>query len=166
MAYDHDDDAAQPTSLPPAVAGTIFFARVLLGLYFLLAGLAKAAGEFHDGFGTFYNSVFKGMQPPFLPDFLGAPMGYLLPWLEIVFGFLFLIGLLTRVSAVVLALLLTSFTMALIYANHSIAGGGPGAFHSNVLLIAICLIVLAAGPGKLSVDALASGSQRDVDATL
>ena len=163
MAYDYDDDDVTPATLPPAVEGTILLSRILVGMYFLLAGVAKVKGEFANGLGAFYTHGFKPLQPWFLPDFVAVPMGYLLPWLEIIFGLLFVIGLLTRASAVVLSLMLISFTMALIMANNSVAGGGPGPFHSNILLACICLIVLAAGPGKMSIDALCPHRRGDLD---
>ncbi|MEQ9453117.1 MAG: DoxX family protein [Phycisphaeraceae bacterium] len=130
--------------------------RVLLGLYFLGAGLAKVQGELNDGIGSFYNGPFKGMQPSWLPNVLAAPYGYALPWAEVVVGALLAIGLFTKVNAALTFLMTLSFTIALMMAN-GLSGGGPGVFHTNVFLCVIAAHILVVGGGPLSVDATFMG---------
>lgn len=156
-------DDAQPEAprITRTVEGTIFFSRVLMGLYFMLAGVGKVMGEITNGIGSFYENAYKPMQPFFVPDFVGVPMGYMLPWIEILLGLLMVVGLLTRLSTALVALLIISFTMALIMAKGGIAAGSPGPFHPNFIMIGVCLIVIAAGGGRLSLDALANTRERE-----
>lgn len=161
-----DESQSEAPAMSKTVEGTIFFSRVLMGLYFMLAGVGKAMGEINNGIGSFYQNAYKPMQPFFVPDFVGVPMGYTLPWIEIVLGALMIVGLLTRLSTALVALLIVSFTMALIMAKGGIAAGSPGPFHPNFIMIGVCLIVIAAGGGRLSLDALACQSERESEASI
>ena len=132
----------------------VTLSRVALGGYFLLAGVAKARGEFANGFGSFARSdSFAALQPAWLPDLFALPYGFVLPWAEILVGATLALGLATRFSALIILLMLVSFTIALMGA-FGVSGGSPGPFHSNVILAAIALYAVGAGGGRWSIDAL------------
>lgn len=137
---------------------TSFLARASLGLYFLLAGVGKVRGELQNGLGSFYEGSFQGLQPEWLPTFFAAPYGYALPWAEVVIGATLVLGLATRISATLIALMLLSFTIALMIAN-GISGGGPGPFHANVVMLALSLMLIVLGGGAISVDAAFRGKK-------
>lgn len=87
-----------------AVLSLLF--RILLGLIFLFAGLAKISDPVRfmltlREFGLFPETVI-----PFLTIYL--------PWLEFVLGFFLMIGLLYRPSALLLACLNTLFGIAIL----------------------------------------------------
>lgn len=126
--------------------------RAGLGLYFVLAGLAKARGELTNGFGSFRSSEsFLALQPAWLPDLCATPFGLALPWVEIVVGLTLAAGLFTRISALLTAAMLLSFTIALV-GIAGISGGSPGPFHPNFLLLAASAIFIAKGPVAFSLD--------------
>lgn len=158
---DQEHNADEHLTMPPAVQAAILLSRALLGLYFALAGLNKILTDVSEGVGTFYNESFLSLKPAFLPEVFAAPLGYALPYLEILFGLGLLLGLYTRLCALVVAGMLLMFTTALILANDNIAGGGAGPFHVNIVLLSIPVLVLAAGPGRWSLDRLFGKRQVD-----
>jgi len=136
----------------------LFFARASIGLYFALAGWGKVLGEFDDGFGSFYRGAVKGMSPDWLPEVLAQGYGYALPWVELIVGGLLVIGLFGRVAAGVLTLTMVSILMAQF--DHLGAGTAakmpdlPGPFNPNFIYTALVFLLLVAGPGCWSVDAV------------
>lgn len=139
----------------------IFLSRVLLGLYFLLAGLSKIGGELTDSdgrvaanFGAFYRGpAYQGLEPDFLPAALSAPYGYALPWAELVIGLLLMLGLFTRLMGGLTFLMILSFLIAQIYSNGMDGvAPGPGPFNTNFILAAVSLIFIFSGPGRLALD--------------
>ena len=147
----------------------IFLSRVLLGLYFALAGLAKIGGELRDAdgrlaanFGAFYRGpAYQGLEPSFLPEALSAPYGYALPWAELVIGLLLLLGLFTRIMGLLTFLMLVSFLVAQIFTN-GLDGlaPGPGPFNTNFILAALSLIFVFSGPGRLALDHVIGRNRR------
>ena len=137
---------------------TALLARASLGLYFLLAGVGKVRGELQNGLGTFYEGSFQGLQPAWLPTFFAAPYGYALPWAEVVIGAMLVLGLATRISSTLIALMLLSFTIALMLAKGP-SGGSPGAFHPNVVMLTLSMLIIALGGGAISVDAAFRGKK-------
>lgn len=127
------------------------FNRFLVGLYFFAAGIGKSKGELDNGFGSFYEGPFKGLQPDWLPDALAWPYGYALPWAEVLFGLTLMLGLFTRISAFLVGMMLISFTIALMMAK-GLSGGGPGLFHPNVVMFAVCVLVMVAGTRRYTID--------------
>lgn len=122
--------------------------RLSLGVLFVLAGVRKLlpAGEASmlDKMNGFAAHVAK--EAP-LPEFLGKAYGYALPWVEIIAGLMLVIGLLTRLSSTLIALMLLSFM---------IADGlgwwptqGP-AFTKNVILFTLAILLISTGSGKLA----------------
>lgn len=121
--------------------------RLTLGLFFLLAGFNKV----RDGVTQFVEGAFKNMTPPWLAPGFATPLGYSLPYIEIVTGAMILLGLFTRIASGGIVLLLASFTIALATAGHFYTGAGP--FHTNLILITLALLFMTTGPGIYSVDA-------------
>lgn len=123
--------------------------RVLIGLYLLLAGVGKIGG----GVGNFVEKGFKPMQPPWLPDALGLPYGYALPFLEVIIGAMLIVGLLTRIASWATLLMILSFTIA-ITAQGNLTNHGPGPFSGNLIYITLLFLLGIVGGGRFSLDRL------------
>lgn len=80
-------------------------ARLVLGGTFLAAGLLKVG---HPAAAARAVTAYQ-----ILPYDLGRVVGYALPWLEIAMAVLLIVGLLTRVSAAVLGVLLVAFLIGI-----------------------------------------------------
>jgi putative oxidoreductase len=119
--------------------------RVIVGVIMFAHGLQKLT---QMGPGTFGGQVLAGLGVP-LPEL----MGYVVTFVELVGGILLIVGLFSRIAALVLtidlvvAILLVKLNVGLIAPQ----GSGAGA-ELDLALIAGLLMVLLAGPGKLSVD--------------
>jgi uncharacterized membrane protein YphA (DoxX/SURF4 family) len=123
--------------------------RLTLGVLFVLAGVRKLMPtaevnivEKMNGFASFVAS-----QAP-LPEALGKFYGYALPWTEIVAGLLLVIGLVSRLSAVLIGLMLLSFIIAM--GPDWWPESGP-AFSKNFILLTLCILLAVAGSGKFAV---------------
>lgn len=127
----------------------ILLNRAALGLYFFLAGAEK----FSHGLAAFYLDKFLALKPAWLPEAAAQPYGYALPFLEVIFGLLLVVGMFGRAVAVVLTLMLLSFTIALVTNLGDIAAGSPGPFHPNIIFVTLALMLAVTGPGRYSVDA-------------
>lgn len=122
--------------------------RLSLGLLFLLAGWAKLK----MGPAKFYQEAFLMLRPAWLPEPLASPYGHALPFLEFLVGAMLMVGLLSRITAGAMALMLLSFTIALAAAGMFFQGGAP--FHTNVIYITLAVLLAATGPGAYSLDHL------------
>lgn len=80
-------------------------ARLVLGVVLLVAGLMKV--------GALGESVNAVMAYRILPYELVEPVGIALPFVEIVVGLLLVVGLFTRLSGLVGALLMIAFTIGI-----------------------------------------------------
>jgi len=140
----------------------LFILRFSLGLFLFLAGVGKVQGELQNGLGSFYRSAFVMMQPSWMPEWLGMPYGYALPWLELLVGGLLVLGLMGRSAAIAGTLMMASFTIAhvLVAGNLTgIADGEQGIFHTNYMLTAGWLTLALIGCGNWSVDHLVRHKQ-------
>ena len=115
-----------------------FFIRVALGAYFIMAGLAKL--EDHHGF---INEVYRLGA---LPEMMATLYGIVLPYLEVIAGLLFILGLWTVLAAIIISVMLASF----IFAFGIFTASGP--FNKDVLLLAAAVSVMYSGAGAFSVD--------------
>jgi len=119
-------------------------ARVLVGGVMAALGLQKLQGG-PENFGQ----GLAGLGVP-LPEL----MAYVVTFVELVGGVLLIVGLLSRVAALLLtidlvvAILLVKVNIGLLSPSD---GGGVGA-ELDLALIAGFLVVLLAGPGRLSAD--------------
>jgi putative oxidoreductase len=120
--------------------------RLSLGLYFLLAGV----GKLRTGVGEFYTKAFSGLRPAWLPEAVASPFGHALPFIEVAVGALLVAGLLARLTAGVMALLLLSFSIALWQAGLFVGGAGP--FHTNIVFFTLAILLAVTGPGRASLE--------------
>lgn len=88
-----------------AAAFSLLF-RILLGLIFLFAGIAKILDPVRFIFTLRQFNLFSEAVIPF--------MALYLPWLEFILGLFLILGLLYRASAFLLACLNTIFTIAIL----------------------------------------------------
>ena len=121
--------------------------RLALGMYVLLAGVAKV----RMGPAVFYRESFLAMKPTWLPVWFAAPYGYALPFLEITAGALLALGALGRWPAGALSLMIASFTIALY--EKGLFYSGPGPYHTNVVFFTLALLLTMTGNGAISLDA-------------
>lgn len=114
-----------------------FLIRILLGGYFLLAGLAKL-----EDLGAFIESV---KSHSVMHDHIAAVYGVVLPYLEVAAGAALVIGFWTTLSASITAAMLASFIYAF--------GVFPVfPFNKDLILLAAALSLLCTGAGALSID--------------
>ncbi len=123
--------------------------RILLGTLFVLAGVRKLlpSGDANilDKMNGFASRVAS--QAP-LPEFLGKAYGYALPWGELIIGATLVLGLFTRLSAILIGLMLLSFIIAM--GPEWWPESGP-AFSKHFILLTLCLLIAAAGSGKFAI---------------
>lgn len=125
----------------------LLFNRVTLGWYLAFAGFSKVSGEIKNGLGSFYRGGgFQSRNPAWVPDVLVAPYGYVLPWAELIFGALLLVGLFSRISAGAVALMLLTIGIALMGA------GDLSPRHLVMVFFSLSLILWVWGAGGYSVD--------------
>lgn len=115
--------------------------RVVLGIIFIAHGKAKLDGGI-DGTAGFFGS-------------LNIPMPEVMAWvitiLEIGGGILLIIGLATRIMALLFALEMIGTNLLVKVDMGLIAQGGAGA-ELDLAMLAGSLAILFLGPGKLAVD--------------
>jgi putative oxidoreductase len=144
---------------------TSLISRLLLGGIFLYAGVTKILDP--GALAASIRSYELG-----LPEWFVTAAAYSLPWLEVLFGFYLLVGLFTRVSAIIVSGMMVVFTLALLQGAArgleidcgcfgAAAGEGPSNlwvdFLRDVGLLALGLQLVYAAAGRFSVDALLRG---------
>jgi uncharacterized membrane protein YphA (DoxX/SURF4 family) len=134
----------------------LLLARIPLGAYFIFASVTKL----RMGVDNFANAMLPSAMK-FLPEHLARMYLTYLPWVELSIGILLILGLLTRVVATIIALLLISFTL------HTGASGtlSPDVklpFHPNLVYLGVALAIMLCGPGWLSLDGLLFRPRRRV----
>ncbi len=118
--------------------------RVLVGIIMAAHGLQKLQGG-PENFGQGLANL--GVPLPVL-------MGYVVTFSELIGGILLIVGLLSRLAALILtielvaAILLVKINVGLIAPQ----GSGTTGAELDLALIAGFLVILLAGPGRLSVD--------------
>jgi uncharacterized membrane protein YphA (DoxX/SURF4 family) len=125
------------------------FTRVALGWFLLHQGWGKVVGEWSEGPGTFYRgNQFQNNTPDWLPAMIAAPYGYALPWVELAFGALLMLGLFTRVSAGISTLIFLSIALAWLDAGNLLPR------HMLMIYVPLGAWFFFAGPGRFSLDAM------------
>ncbi len=137
----------------------LLFARIPLGAYFILA----AAAKLHMGPDNFANAMLPAAMK-FLPEHLARMYLTYLPWVELSVGILLIIGLLTRVVATIIVLLLISFTIHT-GVSATLAPDAKLPFHPNLVYLGIALALMLCGPGWLSIDGFLFRPRRKVVVT-
>jgi putative oxidoreductase len=86
----------------------LFFIRVLLGIIFLMQGFGKI---FTIGVGHVYELFFKNFESTFLPKWIIVSSAYYTSYIEMIGGFLLIVGLFRKYTLYLLAadLLIVSF---------------------------------------------------------
>lgn len=134
-----------PTSVEVAKGLT----RIALGWFLLHQGWGKVVQDWTGGPGTFYRSdFFQGRNPSWLPEFIAAPYAYALPWVELFFGTLLMLGLFNRLSAGVASLIFLSIALAWLSAGALLPR------HMLMIYLPLGLFFFFSGPGRYSLDAV------------
>ncbi len=143
-----------PFNHPAWIDISLLLARLILGLYMLLAGWSKMAG----GVGKFVDGGFKGMTPEWLPEAIARPYGYVIPIAELLLGLMLILGLFSRIAAGLTTLLVLSISIALM-TKFGITGmekSGPP-FHYAYLVTVMAFMLAIIGSGRLALDPLYFG---------
>jgi thiosulfate dehydrogenase (quinone) large subunit len=156
MAIDTVDSVTTRTVSRPSTAASVglLLARVPLGLYFILAGMGKflyypggAAAFVQDNMPNAVKFMSENVARTYLTS---------LPYAEIALGAFLIMGLVTRVIAACMALLLISFTIA----NGIRVPNLP--FHPNLVYLGLAMALTLCGGGWISVDGLLFRPRRGV----
>jgi uncharacterized membrane protein YphA (DoxX/SURF4 family) len=136
----------------------MLFARLPLGLSLAHTGFKKI----HDTGVEKWVSDHVEQVPSYMPHGFGNLYLHAVPYAEVGLGALLVVGLLSRVSGLLTALMLVSFAMAM---NQFVDTSMNLPFKDPIVYACFALIVLFAGPGKLSIDALLFPTRRPAAAT-
>ena len=129
----------------------IFLNRLALGFYFTFAGISK----FRIGLEYFYNEKFVDMAPQWLPGFIMRPYGYALPFAEVLFGVMLMLGLFGRTAAAFIMLMLLSIIIAQMDGGWFFHGDKvPGPYHANLIFLTLSIWLIASGSGSMSFDGI------------
>ncbi len=120
--------------------------RIIVGIIMLAHGLQKLLGPGPLGFG---NNVLAGLGVP-----LPGLMGIVVTLVELVGGLLLIVGLFSRLAALLLTInLVVAILLVKVGVGFLSPTGSPGVgAELDLALIAGFLVILFAGPGRLSVD--------------
>ena len=108
--------------------------RATIGTIFIVAG----SGKFAPGFVNFLSG------PLGLPAELQIPIALA----ETVGGILLIVGVLTRISSSLLSIIMLG---AIFLAKGASNFNGEGAYQYDLLLLAVSLVIIVAGPGRISI---------------
>ena len=112
---------------------THFGIRISIGTIFIVHGL----GKFDPGFVGFLNQIG-----------LPAEMQLLIALAEFVSGILLIMGVLTRISASVLSIIMLG---AIFHVKHAAHLTGQGGYEFELVILAGVLTMIVAGPGRVSI---------------
>lgn len=130
--------------------------RVMLGWFLLHQGWGKVVQEWTGGPGTFYQgNQFQNNNPDWLPTFVAAPYGYALPWMELTFGTLLLLGLWNRLSAGVSFFIFLSILIAWLDAGNLLPR------HMLMIYAPLAAWFYFSGAGRFSVDGWRASRARE-----
>ena len=126
----------------------ILLIRLSVGLLFLLAGAKKVLN-----LQEFIESVQKTGQ---MNDTLAFILAFILPFMEMFFGGLFIIGLFTPVAGFFIACLTVSFLIVLGTGHYELP------FSHNFIILACAIASMFTGAGLFSFDALIDREKSNV----
>ncbi|MDH3191267.1 MAG: DoxX family protein [Nitrosopumilus sp.] len=112
---------------------TFFGLRSAIGIIFIVHG----SGKFNPGFAGFLTGSL-GMPPE-----MQIPIALA----ELVPGILLIVGVLTRISASLISIIMLG---AIFYVKKASNLTGEGAYELDLILLAVALVIIAAGPGRAS----------------
>lgn len=107
--------------------------RSAIGVIFIVHGYSKIG---NSGFEGWIGSM--GIPPE---------LGILIAIGEIVPGILLIIGVLSRISASVLSIIMVG---AIFYVKKAESLTGDGSYEFDLILLAACLVIIVMGPGRVS----------------
>jgi putative oxidoreductase len=112
--------------------------RTALGVIFIVHG----TGKFNPGFVGFLTG------PLGFPPEMQIPLALA----ETIPGILLIIGVLTRISSSLLSIVMLG---AIFYVKGATNLTGEKAFELDLILLAACLVIIVAGPGRISISHVA-----------
>jgi len=115
---------------------THFGIRAAIAVIFIV----NASGKFNPGFVDWLTGIG-------IPAEMQIPIALA----ELVAGILLLVGVLTRISASLLSIILLG---AIFYVKKASNLTGDGGYQIDLILLAACLAIIAIGPGRISVSHL------------
>ncbi|MFC1658291.1 DoxX family protein [Candidatus Omnitrophota bacterium] len=121
----------------------ILFLRVALGVIFLAHGLQKLVGAFGGGGIEGVSRMMQGLH--FAPANFWA---WVVALVESVGGLFLILGVLPRLSAALIAVVMVVAIAKVHFANGLFAA--KGGFEFALLILATCLFFIATGAGKFS----------------
>jgi len=140
----------------PGMTVMLFVNRLVLGVYFVIAGGAELKPTLThgvlDNMRRFAENVAKDAPLPYV---LGLGYGYSIPFLEILCGVALVIGLFGRHAAWIIAVMLVSFIIGATGLKADV-----GSFHPNVIFLTLAILLAISGPGRISIDAATRSSRR------
>jgi len=129
--------------------------RLTLGWFLLHQGWGKVQQELEGGPGSFYRgNQFQNNNPDWLPELVAAPYGYVLPWVQVAVGALFMLGVWNRVSAGGAFLIFLSITLAWLDAGNLLPR------HMLMIYTPLAAWYFFSGAGRFSVDGLRAHRNR------
>ncbi len=117
---------------------THFGIRAAIGVIFIVHG----TGKFGEGFVGFLTG------PLGFPPEMQIPLALA----ETIPGILLIIGVLTRISASLLSIIMMG---AIFYVKEASNLTGQGGYEIDLVLLAACLTIIVAGPGRVSISHIA-----------
>ena len=111
---------------------THFGLRIVVGVIFI----AHSIGKFDPGFGGFLVSLG-------IPSEMQIPIALA----ELVPGILLIIGVLTRISGAIISMVMLG---AIFVVKGAQSLTGDGGVEIDLILLSACLVVIAIGPGRIS----------------
>ncbi len=108
--------------------------RAAIGVIFIVHGTAK----FNPGFVGFLTG------PLAFPPEMQIPIALA----ETIPGILLIVGILSRISAGMLSVVMVG---AIFYVKSAANLTGDGAYELDLILLAACLVIVVAGPGRVSI---------------
>ena len=112
--------------------------RAAVGVIFI----AHGTGKFGPGFVGFLTG------PLGLPPEMQIPIALA----ETIPGILLIVGVLTRISASLLSIIMVG---AIFYVKQASNLTGDGAYEFDLILLAACVVIIVAGPGRVSISHIA-----------
>jgi uncharacterized membrane protein YphA (DoxX/SURF4 family) len=126
----------------------LLLARLPVGAFFVLAGYEKVFKTGVDSFVKIATTTARPLPFEVSPGVMNAYL-HAVPFLELVVGTWLIVGIFSRISALIGGLMLVSFVVG---CTGIMMTGMP--FHPNVIYLGVLLCVLLAGAGTMSLDQL------------
>lgn len=135
----------------------MLLARLPVGAFFLIAGYGKLRG----GIENFAKAVGpSATPPPWVPPGSVDTYLHVLPFLEVAVGALLLLGLLTRVGALIASLMVLSFIVGYTHLHGVSPNDQALPFHPNLIYLGVLLALVFVGPGRFSLDGVLFGRKK------